>query len=321
MKIIAICVLRDEEDIVDFTLSTFSRQFDEVHVFDTGSVDSTWERVLALAKKHQNIYPFEKRSLLFSDALRGVLWERIRNNLQDGDWFARVDADEVYHVAPKEFIGSLVETFAGQVFCHYYDFQPIPKELPSKTLVPDFSVETRLRHYRVSPGQGEPRFFKYRSSMIWSPGEFGPRDAGLIARRKIPVRHYPARSEEQLKKRAVLRWIMRKENASAWGSPAWHHWELSAEDFLGKLGDPGLLYLKPGEEIKAVERTDHIPNSQTKLNEWWQCFVHGSGLIRLKDHLRRWRRQPSWEPSLLPQAVADRVKTEYVQISKKCHQH
>ena len=316
MKIIAILVVRDEEDIIELTLTRFSEQFDSVYVYDTGSADTTYEIVQSIAKTKTNIVLVGNSNIFFSDAIRGTIWEITRKHLSDGDWFARVDADEIYHIAPKDFISSFTQPWETIVYCQYYDFQPTADELPFLSILPDLKAEERLRHYRVSPFQGEGRLFKYRSSMCWVPGENGPRDPGIIAANKIPVRHYPARSKQQLMKRVILRQIMFAENPGAWGKPKNHHWQLNFNEFLGQTNDPNLHFWKPDTIFPLANRKDHLPPTKRGWRAMLEVAFVKMLFIRLKDKLRALKQYPAWNPTLMNQQILQTIKSEYSNISQ-----
>jgi hypothetical protein len=65
-KFHALLVVRDEVDIVEESLSHLSTWADAVYVFDTGSVDGTWESVQSVAEKNAKIHPIARKPVYFS---------------------------------------------------------------------------------------------------------------------------------------------------------------------------------------------------------------------------------------------------------------
>jgi len=60
--------VRDEADIIGQCLDHALRWADEVYVFDTGSVDNTWEIVRDFASRDKRVVPMRKESVFFSEA-------------------------------------------------------------------------------------------------------------------------------------------------------------------------------------------------------------------------------------------------------------
>ena len=52
-KIHAICLVKDEDDIIAYTLEKALVWADYIYVYDNGSTDRTWEIVQNLSKKHK----------------------------------------------------------------------------------------------------------------------------------------------------------------------------------------------------------------------------------------------------------------------------
>ena len=70
MKIHSISLCRNEADIIERTLREAARWSDFIYVYDNGSTDGTWEKVIALAATVPRIIPFRRDRLPFNDNLR-----------------------------------------------------------------------------------------------------------------------------------------------------------------------------------------------------------------------------------------------------------
>ena len=104
MSFIALLPVRDEADIIGQSLRHALAWADAIYVFDSGSVDNTWEIVLDLASREKRVKPIRKEPVYFSDTrVRGFLFHYARQFMRDGDWFLRIDADEFHHIPPPEF--------------------------------------------------------------------------------------------------------------------------------------------------------------------------------------------------------------------------
>jgi len=206
MKIYAICLVKNEKDIIEETLGKACAWCDKIIVDDSGSTDSTWERVCAMAKTNPRIVPFQKRSRAFNDRLRAEAFNAYRTELKPGDWWAKLDADEIYIDDPRSFLVNVprwhhvVGTFHLQYYltekeAALYD-SPRRKEWLSRP------AEDRLSYYVCDAG--EPRFFRHRPKLQWTDGSW-PRHMGVMHPHRIRVKHLQYRSPEQVGQRLATR--------------------------------------------------------------------------------------------------------------------
>src|SRR5438034_1240452 len=103
MKFVALLPVRDEADIISQCLRNTLNWADSVYVFDTGSVDNTWEVVQEFGARENRVIPMSKKPVFFSETrLRSYMFHHARKEMRDGDWFLRVDADEFHQIPPQE---------------------------------------------------------------------------------------------------------------------------------------------------------------------------------------------------------------------------
>src|SRR5678815_3443511 len=122
MRYHGIMVLRDEGDIIAHTLTHLLTWVDALHLFDTGSTDGTWEIVKEFARRDDRVKPIAREEIVYHHGLQGVLFGRVRHTFEDGDWFARLDADEIYHIPPPQFVRERVSRHESRVFALLYEF-------------------------------------------------------------------------------------------------------------------------------------------------------------------------------------------------------
>jgi len=90
MKFHALLPVRDEADIISQCLEQALTWADAICVFDTGSVDNTWEIVQDFASRDKRIMPIRKEPVYFSETrLRSYMFHVARQNMHNGDWFLR----------------------------------------------------------------------------------------------------------------------------------------------------------------------------------------------------------------------------------------
>jgi glycosyltransferase involved in cell wall biosynthesis len=261
MSFHVLLAVRDEADIIGQCLDHLLTWADAVYVFDTGSLDETWEIVQQFAAADKRVVPLKKQAVFFSEKrVRGWIFEQARRQMREGDWFIRADADEFHHIAPPEFVRTRMrrhETIA----CHqYYDFRITSaetedwekgRETPADRKRP---IEERRRWFTMSD-YTEPRLCRYRGSMQWPETVSFPYNAGYVAVERLPIRHYPQRDPVQLARRCGLRAIMMADQDNAcnrhWAQADWRQHIVA-----GNL--TGLRYWKPGTALPEPHFTNHL---------------------------------------------------------------
>lgn len=306
---IALLPVRDEGDIIRECLTHALTWADAIFVYDTGSLDGTYEAVLDIAKADCRIRPLGSEAIYYNEnRVRGLLFNAAREILRDGDWFVRMDADEFHHVRPQDFVANRVKLGEGVVYHQYYDFQLTRSEadalakdeaIQAERLMP---IEQRRRYYTVSV-YAEPRLCRYRSSMRWPAEVSFPYNAGLVAEERIPIRHYPHRDPRQLDRRCRLRAIMMadKENRANWTKPDAHHWsQVDWTQFVVYNDAPGLTYWEPGTTLPEVRQINHLATGAKRLV---QRAIYGLALPRMMDRTRR-----AWTDAAHPLPIATKTQ-------------
>lgn len=293
----ALLVTRDEDDIIAETLAGFLNWADEIHVFDTGSVDHTWDIVNDLAGRDARVRPVERRELWFTDHLRGYCFEKMRHRLRHGDWVLRTDSDEFYHIPPPEFVREHLRPGETCVYQEYFDFRMTHEEAGRLQDPAAVDAERKLaiaerRHYFTPGNYPEPRMCQYRRHMSWTANYTWPVNAGYLARKRMPIRHYPNRDPRQLQKRMELRRTTITAGINAGRFSARHHWRV--EDWRQHLVQPGdahVGYWEPGQPLPIVFEQKHLPGKPKRAV---QKLVHTLAV----PFLDRWRfgKQPLYVP-------------------------
>ena len=261
MRFHVLLPVRDEADIIAQSLQHLLLWADAVYVFDTGSLDETWDLVHEFASIDQRVIPLKKESVFFSDKrLRGWIFDQARRRMRAGDWFVRADADEFHHVLPPEFVRTRMRRHET-VACHqYYDFRLTYSEAKvwerGKETWADRKrpIEERRRWFTIG-SYTEPRLCRYRESMQWPEAVSFPYNAGYVATTRLPIRHYPHRDPAQLARRCRLRAMMMADPDNVcnrhWAEADWRR-QVVPDDL------PGLQYWQPGTELPDPHFTNHV---------------------------------------------------------------
>lgn len=303
-----VCILpvRDEADIIGQCLLHLLTWADAIYVFDTGSVDNTWEIVQDFSLKDKRVVPLRKEAVYFSEMrLRGWMFHQARQNLRTGDWFLRVDADEFHHVEPQEFVKNRLSPHETIVYHQYYNFALRESEVrdweAGKETLADRTrpIEQRRQWYEPSL-YAEPRLCRYRDTMQWPPTVSFPFNAGYTAVERLPIRHYPHRDPVQLDRRCRLRAVMMadKENRANWHFE-YHYWQdREWRNFILPNSAPSLKHWTPGTPLIEVRQTNHLSAPHVRFV---QRIAH-AWLLPLLD-----KRRQHWPTDMYPQKIPAEV--------------
>jgi hypothetical protein len=227
MKIHGMCMVKDEADVIEEALRSAAEWCDHIYVYDNGSTDGTWEVVQRLASEIAAIVPWKSEDVPFTDGLRAGIFDRFRAGSRQGDWWVRLDADELYIDDPRVFLAKVPERYRvvwTASFSYYFtDADADAFALDPARYADEVPVEQKIRYYVNH--WSEPRFFRHRDNIEWT-GEGGFPDfvatsAGYPVR--IWLKHFPYRSPQQIAKRlaartdAVARGEFGHEAVADWG--------------------------------------------------------------------------------------------------------
>ncbi|MEZ5232663.1 MAG: glycosyltransferase family 2 protein [Acidimicrobiales bacterium] len=206
MAIHSICLVRDEADIIEHTLRHAAHWSNRIYVHDNGSTDGTWEIVLRLAAELPQVVPFRRDESPFDDALRLQAFQQFSGRATEGDWWCRLDADEVYIDDPRRFLDRIApcfDTVWSASFQYYLTDLDVQRHRQDPArYADDVPIEQRCRYYLNN--WSEVRFFRQHRGLRW---ERGPLPAPLRRTypQRIRLKHYQYRSPQQAEKRFAVR--------------------------------------------------------------------------------------------------------------------
>jgi glycosyltransferase involved in cell wall biosynthesis len=203
----ALCLVRDEADIIRQTLVAASEWCDAVYVLDNGSDDGTWELVQALAEELPLVVPHARDPRPYSTALRGDLFRAHRHEAAVGDWWSVLDADEKYIDDPRTFLAGIPRRY-GQVwsasFEYYFTDLDVTRYREDPTRYgDDVPVEEKCRFYVNN--WSELRFFRHTRRLVWKDGDDWPEPLGNVFSKRIRLKHFQYRSPRQIQRRIDTR--------------------------------------------------------------------------------------------------------------------
>lgn len=201
----AICLVKNEDDIIAQTLTHAARYCDRIFVLDNGSTDATWDIVQSLSRENEGIVPFKRVLTSYSREHRGIVYHEIGHELTEDDWWLVLDGDEFLDENPQPIIeqavrenADLIRTWQVQFYFTEQDRLQWEKGQDS----PDKPVFDRRRYYLIN--WQEKRLFRNRPNLKWINSN-APQGLSKVCSQRIFNRHYAFRDPDQIQKRLAVR--------------------------------------------------------------------------------------------------------------------
>ncbi|GLS24330.1 glycosyltransferase family 2 protein [Marinibactrum halimedae] len=206
MKLNAICMVKNEQDVIIETLENALLFCDTIYVFDNGSTDGSYEKIQALSKENPKVVIAAHSDEIFKNQLRNRVYNLYNHQYTHDDWWYILDADEMLNESPKPMLKIAsqkgkdhMRVWQAQFYFTDKDFENYILEDRSKT------ITERRRFYKIN--WREVRFFKNNPDQKWSEGVSGriPPHCNNLYRPSPICRHYAERTPEQIKQRRNIR--------------------------------------------------------------------------------------------------------------------
>lgn len=205
-KIHCLCIVKDEDDILGEVIEHASNWADNIFIADNGSEDKTVDVIHEMQVLYPQVIFLGILDEPFTNEIRGKMFNMVKHVSQLGDWWCRLDADEIYVDNPRRFLAELpryVDIVLSSAFNFYFTEKDLEKYNEDPEHFLSLPVTKRLRHYLNN--WSEYRFVKHTTPFDWTPSERWPRNLYCRARRRIRVQNYPYRSPSQIAKRLKIR--------------------------------------------------------------------------------------------------------------------
>jgi glycosyltransferase involved in cell wall biosynthesis len=223
-RIHAICLVKNEGDVIAQTLHHASQFCHKIYVFDTGSTDDSWKQVQLI--NNSVVVPFRQEKVSYSEGLRAQVFNTVRKYCATGDWFLNLDADEFLAENPQKAIKIAEQEEATQINTLQYNFYFTDKDCEDYRKGHDSRsrpIAQRRRYYRFV--NIEQRLFRVREDLTWPEHNDTKHPSGYQipvgvkkhkkCSYKIPNCHYQYRDPEQIKLRLETRRTARMANQSS----------------------------------------------------------------------------------------------------------
>ena len=267
MKIFGLLLIKNEADIVETVILDALKWADKVFVVDNGSDDGTWDIIQKLAS--DKVVVWGRTFATFQEGLRTIIWESIRHEASDGDWWCFLDADEFYYDDPRHFLAVIPDKF-GVVATNTIEFVPVKSQ--ENTFKDIVGFNNKAYDTYIPLDWSESRFFrttdklKYRD--ITSRFPYGCR---AMYTERIKVLHYPLRSAVQIQGRLDTRRKAVEDGFKGWEHAIQTHWQekLYSDDdpILRSLKEDGLQWREDAVNFK-VNRLNFV------LRRWIKTIMY-----------------------------------------------
>jgi glycosyltransferase involved in cell wall biosynthesis len=269
-RIHAICVVKNEGDVIAQTLRYASNFCHKIYVFDTGSTDNSWQQVQKSA--NDVVVPFRQEDVPFTGGLRAQVFNAICDRLSEGDWLYVLDADEFLAEDPRKAIQIAEREGAQQINTLQYNFhftdvdwQQCQKGLDLR----EHPIAQRRRYYRFT--NIEQRLFRIDADLHWPEYTNAAHPRGFMAPQgakklkkcsyRIPNCHYQYRDPEQIQLRLETRQAARASNQhnfihyrSLDTDMNWQRYIIPSHQ-LNYYNNDGVLEVRLAERIRIFKET------------------------------------------------------------------
>lgn len=255
MKIHCLCLIKNEADILEECINSALGWADTIVIADNGSSDGTLEVIAKLAE-NPKIITLQGFNVPFRDNLRAKMFHQVKHIAHKGDWWCRLDADEIYIDEPRSFLADLpqyIDTVWSSHFNYRFTGHDLDRYLADPEKFSSIPVTGRLRHY-LNDGS-EPRFVRVRFPYVWNWA--WPTYRFFSASQRIKLRQYQYRSPEQITSRIKTRVAVFQQSGGVLFPHEVVRGLTADHDFMQRVVPTDGLDLDDGGPLH--ERPEHLP--------------------------------------------------------------
>lgn len=199
MKINAICVVKNEADIIEETLLNAMKFCHRIYLFDNHCDDGTREIVQSMADRFKQIVIAVRSDETFRHQLRNRVYNMYHHLYDENDWWYLADASELLNTSPRPLLEkalsadkNLMDVWQANFYFTDEDLKHYGSEDKSQT------VTERRRYYSIN--WREARFFRNDPYQKWpeNAAERIPPWAGKKFHQAPVCRRYAQRTPEQI---------------------------------------------------------------------------------------------------------------------------
>jgi len=273
VKIHGMLLVKNEADILEWSIADASQHLDFIYVLDNGSDDGTWELVQAIAATNSKVVPMGRELAPFSDALRSRIFNAFRDRAEEGDWWCRFDADEIYAENPRAKLAAVAphhHVVFGQFLLYELTHAEAARLGGSDGPPPAISSANCPRFYLKAYLHAEARFFRHRPKLVWDLGSW-PRHMGINSPAHVLIKHFRYRSPAQIQLRLNTR---HAATAAGWPNFA-HDQETSWAEKLRPIEE---MYFDAHDGRYSGDFAAAATSQEPRLHVIVKRILHGAGI-------------------------------------------
>lgn len=257
------CV-KNEGDILLETIPKILEWCSVLFVVDNDSTDKTRDILESFDSRVVNLgslkLPFQEgfKSIGFNYCTASKMFS-------EPDWWAIVDADELYIDDPLAFLNEIPMSY-GRVSTNAVEFL----ELISESSL----IDEKNYKYYIPLDWSETRFFRNTGKLHWSDfNDNGPKGARSSWQSRIRLHHFPFRSLAQIETRLIDRAKSRKATNIPWPNSEFK----SAEGLMSKYKMKQRRSVEQGVEFGSFA-VNHYSSLRQFISLYTQIFLYKFGL-------------------------------------------
>lgn len=192
----SLLIVKNEDDIVERSIQHLSSFSEKVFVLDNGSSDRTGEIVSGL--RSDKVVDLGVYRHDFFINMRKVIWQLVRSESMENDWWHFADVDEFMADDVGDFLRRVPLSYGVVMKADIYPV-PVPSQRDAFFRTERFD-EGFFTHYFRSDWS-EPRFFRNTRRLCLHPETLGFSRLRAVFPKPIRAVHYHWRSRPQVEKR------------------------------------------------------------------------------------------------------------------------
>lgn len=208
-KQLGILIMKDENDILEEYLTKITQYFDKILVLD-GSDDDEGKEICS---RFPEVIFYEKDCNVISteindSTLRGFLWEKAKELVDDKEWVGILHPDEFPMDSPLQLFEILKDNPSDLIVIHNLHFFLHTSQKKDWNFKKGDLIEPKMEYF-MAPGHTEYRYFRFNKDLVY--GNQHGMTAPMNVKRPIYVpnffhKQFTYRTLEQAIKRAKTRW-------------------------------------------------------------------------------------------------------------------
>ncbi len=205
MNIYCLMTVKNEIDILPDVIDSALHWANKIIILDNNSNDGCIEYIQKISNEDERIIFWGVYKGPFTDAIRQRVFQDYKHIANVGDWWCRLDADEIYIDNPRVFLEDLNHR-VDYVKCASFQYY-----LTEDMVTPGIDKNYKdLSHYKCN--WSEIRFFKFKKDTIWLPKMNWPINIYKSADNFVRLKHFQYRNIQQIKQRIETRKNNTKDN-------------------------------------------------------------------------------------------------------------